>query len=185
MEESQRYNGASTETVTRVADYNAFGEITSKYNLGRWTAERQYFDYDPAGRVWRTNGEDGIDKVYMYDLAGNATLELRSKNIDLNAGRGTGTPGTYASARSVIDNVAASDLMRTETVYDAKGQVVQRRMPSFDIDSRFPPVATDININTFSGRPYVYWTAVNRELGTLSFGYRIAGSTGNYTNLDH
>ena len=47
--ESQRYNGSSTDVVTRVAEYNAFGEITYKYNLGTADAQKQFFDYDQAG----------------------------------------------------------------------------------------------------------------------------------------
>ena len=180
--ESQRFNGASTDTATRVAEYNAFGEITYKYNAGTADAQKQFFDYDQAGRVWRSNSGDGVDKVFMYDLAGNATLELRSKETDLSAGRTLVSQGTYTSAQGVLDNVAAANLMRTETVYDAKGNVVQRRMPSFDVDSRFQPVASDIQIGAFSGVSYVYFTPPN-YLGATTFWYRAAGSNANYASL--
>lgn len=178
--ESQRYNGGNTETVTRVAEYNAFGEIIYKYNSGTAFEQREYYDYDNAGRVWRTNSGDGVDKVFMYDLAGNATLELRSRTMNLNENRTASSLGTYTSAQSVVST--AGDLMRTETVYDAKGNVVQRRLPQFDTDTNFLPVATDIDIGTFSGSPYVYWTQPANS-GVPTFWYRVAGSGAAYTEL--
>lgn len=180
--ESQRYNGANTETVTRVAEYNAFGEIIYKYNSGTAFEEREYYDYDNAGRVWRTNSGDGVDKVFMYDLAGNATLELRSQTVNLNEGRTVSSLGTYTSAQSVISNVAPTAVMRAETVYDANGNVVERRMPQFEVGSYFRPVATDITIGTFSGAPYVYWTEPVNS-GVTTFWYRVAGSGADYTSL--
>ena len=84
--ESQGYSGtnnANSVNVTRVSDYNAFGEIIARYNLGAAAGDRTYFNYDALGRVWRTNADDGVDKVYMFDLQGNATVELRSRTADL------------------------------------------------------------------------------------------------------
>lgn len=181
--ESQRYNeNASTETVTRVAEYNAFGEIIYKYNSGTAFDEREYYDYDRAGRVWRTNSGDGVDKVFMYDLAGNATLELRSRSENLNLGRTASSLGTYTSAQSVVTDLSSA-LMRTETVYDKKGNVVERRMPQFDVAAGFPPVAPDISIGTFSGTPYVYWTPPPSYSGVTTFWYRVAGSGAAYSSL--
>ena len=43
--ESQRYNGV---TVTRIADYNAFGEIIAKYNQGAAAADKTVLRLRPA-----------------------------------------------------------------------------------------------------------------------------------------
>ncbi len=181
--ESQRFNGAGTDFVTRMSEYNGFGEIVAQYNSGTVEAEKEYFDYDATGRVWRTNTGDGVDKVYLYDLAGNATLELRSKTVDLNAGRTSSAAGTYTSAQSVLNAIVQTDLMRTETVYDANSNVVQRRMPTFDIDTRFSPVAASILITTISGQVYVNWQGALNSQIVQGFSYRVAGSTSDWQTL--
>ena len=54
----------------RVQDYNAFGDVTIAYNSGAAVSDQEYFQYDQQGRVWRSNGGDGVTKILMYDLAG-------------------------------------------------------------------------------------------------------------------
>jgi YD repeat-containing protein len=110
----------TTPTVVRSrATYNGFGEISQKSVDGSWTAE--YFHYDKAGRLWRTNSGDGAVKVYLYDLADRVTAEVRSATTDL---------GAVADAFAAN---SASATMRTETRYDLLGHVIERRLPSFQI----------------------------------------------------
>ena len=192
--ETHRSNGVNTpDSVTRMAEYNAFGEITYKYNAGTTDAQKQYFDYDQAGRVWRTNSEDGVVKVYMYDLAGNATLELRANgasditgnSTSLDAGRTLASAGTFTSAQSVMDGLAATKLMRTETVYDSKGNVIERRMPTFDAASVFQPAATDVQLGLNGSTTYLSWVPnipTGGQTITLVL-YRPLGSTGAYGTI--
>ena len=97
--------GASAIVSEDRAAYNAFGEIASKSFDGRPT---EYFDYDNAGHLWRTNQKDGVDKVYLYDVQGHASAEIRSLSLDLRA---------YADAASA-DNAtraAGADSRRSWT----------------------------------------------------------------------
>ena len=48
----------------------------------------EYFDYDNAGHLWRTNQKDGVDKVYLYDVQGQATAEIRSLTANLKTAYG-------------------------------------------------------------------------------------------------
>jgi len=94
--------------------YNAFGEVTRKSVNG---VAGEYFDYDNAGRVWRTNAGDGVDKVAFYNLQGKQTAQILSygstyENVDLKS---------FQHA----DELAWRDLRRTDTVYDALGHAVQ------------------------------------------------------------
>ncbi|MDP9992345.1 YD repeat-containing protein [Variovorax boronicumulans] len=94
--------------------YNAFGEVTRKSVNG---VAGEYFDYDNAGRVWRTNAGDGVDKVAFYNLQGKQTAQILSygstyENVDLKS---------FQHA----DELAWRDLRRTDTVYDALGHTVQ------------------------------------------------------------
>lgn len=101
--------------------YNAFGEVTRKSVNG---AEGEYFDYDNAGRVWRTNAGDGVDKVAFYNLQGQQTAQITSygstyENLNLRS---------FQRA----DELAWRDVRRTDTVYDALGHVTQTVGPNRD-----------------------------------------------------
>ncbi|MEJ1964198.1 MAG: LysM peptidoglycan-binding domain-containing protein [Gammaproteobacteria bacterium] len=121
-EEPQTLDGTAL-IVTRQQDYNAFGEIYRKGINGY----QETFDYDQAGRLWRTNSGDGIYKVYLYDLLGNATAEIRSREVELQS-------EAYPAPYYVVADLGAQ-IMRTETVYDALGRVVAQRLPVFTTTS--------------------------------------------------
>jgi len=104
--------GYGEATVTSYVGYNAFGEATNK-------SGEEYFEYDQAGRIWRTNTGDGVYKIYLYNLAGQTTAEIKSQTLDL-------------SSYSAQDAAAlTSQRMRTETRYDLLGRVVEQRQPEF------------------------------------------------------
>ena len=109
--------------------YDAFGEMDEKavfqYGTTPTPTWQEFFSYDQAGHLWRTNSGDGVYKVYFYNLAGQQTGQLTSRSIDLS---------TYASA-AAADN--AIDKTHQVTVYDLDGRVVQQR-ETF-ADSLLPP----------------------------------------------
>lgn len=92
--------------------YNAFGEVINKN-------DQELFKYDQAGRMWRSNGDDGVYRIYLYNLAGQVTAEIRSQTLDLS---------TYTAASAAA---LTSQRMRTETRHDLLGRVVERRSPDF------------------------------------------------------
>jgi YD repeat-containing protein len=114
------------QTIYTQYQYNAFGEMTSKgVNAARaQTAAdyQEYFQYDTAGRLWRTNSGDGIDKVYLYDTAGRITAEIRSENRILK---------TYVSDAAGANALGTADAMRSETAYDAAGNVRLQKSPTY------------------------------------------------------
>ncbi|MEJ8837144.1 LysM peptidoglycan-binding domain-containing protein [Ramlibacter sp. AN1133] len=102
--------------VTTALEYNAFGELTRK---GTQAGRQEYFDYDNAGRLWRTNSGDGVDRISLYDALGNATAEIRSSgsgrdNIDIKS---------FASAQAADANPYTR---RVDVRYDALGRVTAR-----------------------------------------------------------
>jgi YD repeat-containing protein len=124
-------NGADiTVAVIMQSDqvYNTFGELVSRKTYDKATTaptgEGAYetFDYDNAGRLWRTNAGDGVYKVYLYDLAGRKTVDLVSRANVLAPSVST----TAAQAASQFTQV-----MRTETRFNAGGQAIEQRLPSF------------------------------------------------------
>lgn len=97
-------------------EYNGFGEITRKGTQG---GRQEYFDYDNAGRLWRTNTGDGVDRIRLYDLQGNATAEIRSSGV----GRDNVAVTTFASAQAAHENPYTR---RTDTHYDLLGRVTKK-----------------------------------------------------------
>jgi YD repeat-containing protein len=115
--------GARIDTVapalaglaTTAMEYNAFGEMTRKGTQG---GRQEYFDYDTAGRLWRTNSGDGVDRVRLFDLQGNVTAEIRSSG----SGRDNLDIKTFANAKAAAANGLTR---RSDTAYDLGGRVVQ------------------------------------------------------------
>jgi YD repeat-containing protein len=107
---------SGSTVVRRGIDYNAFGEVVGKSTNG---SAYEYADYDNAGRVWRTNAGDGVDKVMLHDIAGHTTADIRSATLNLKAG--------YASAQEIV---TLDKLLRTETRYDLMGHVIAQIRPA-------------------------------------------------------
>ncbi len=166
-------SSTNTVKITSVTEYNAFGEKTyqgvmdGSANQGR----QEYFDYDLAGRVWRTNAGDGITKVFLFNMAGQATVELRSQTVDLKS-------TAYTSAADVV---GLAGLMRTETRYDTRGNVVEQRLPTWTTSNGLEQVTTNAQIGLIGGINYVYWTASPDLQSGARFEYRVAGSNSTWT----
>lgn len=148
-----------TVMIHRESEYNAFGEITLKRINGDVT---ERFDYDHAGRVWRTNSGDGIYKLYLYNLAGKATAEIRSQDSDLST-------VCLHDLEHCLPNVTQ---MRTETVYDKLGRVLEQRDVTYDIASTLQPSTASFYLDNYHDdeRLYLYWTsATTNETAQLSY----------------
>lgn len=101
--------------------YNTYGDVVARgTNTGRVLAKAQeYSDYDAAGRVWRSNADGGVTKVYGYDDNGNATLVLQSL-------------GT-TDLRNVADltaALAATGTTRIISLYDSRNELVDVKRPA-------------------------------------------------------
>lgn len=101
--------------LTESATFNAFGEVTAKL---RDNVQYAYFDYDNGGRVWRTNADGGVAKVYLYDLQDNVSAVISSPTLDLKG-------ATYTSASTVPTTLAAG-ARRTGQKYDKLGHLIQQ-----------------------------------------------------------
>lgn len=129
--------------------YNPFGEVTFQGVNGT----QEYFDYDQAGRVWRTNSGGGVDKVFFYNLAGQATVELRAPSVILKS-------GSFPTPQSVAA-VNPAALYRTETRYDLRGSVVEQRLPAVSAQTTasavqvLSPTIGDLQISNNPAAGYV------------------------------
>ena len=159
------YSGLNpTGGVTDTAlDYDAFGDVVRK----RVNNQVQEFnDYDRAGRLWRTNSGDGVVKVYLYDVQGRNTAEIRSS--------GSGRDDIDLAAPQMSPAMAAglSTARRTDTTYDALGRAVARSLPErlesqggVSVHSKFTTVNVSAVSGTVQSRVDLGWSTLAR-LGT-------------------
>ncbi len=101
------------KNFTYFSRYDAYGEIVAKGLNGR---DQEYYEYDKAGRLIKTNKDDGVDRAYLYDADGNETAKIQSaiQDTDLKS--------------LAIDQIAAlspSVVERTESAYDARNQLTR------------------------------------------------------------
>ncbi|WP_399678708.1 Ig-like domain repeat protein [Xenophilus sp.] len=112
-------NNAGAAPVDTALAYNAFGELVGRSVNGQAV---EYFDYDNAGRLWRTNAGDGVDRVALYDALGNQTAQIGSAG----AGRADMNLRHVGDAAQVA---GFKDVRRTDTTYDLLGRVVSQAGP--------------------------------------------------------
>lgn len=95
--------------------YNAYGEITAKGTNG---SDKEYFEYDAAGRLIKTNAENGVDRVYLYDANGNATSEIKPaiENIELE---------WYTQGQAVLLAQDPDRLNVSHSEYDVRNQLLR------------------------------------------------------------
>jgi YD repeat-containing protein len=102
--------------VSTSQEFNAFGEMTRKGTQG---GRQEYFEYDAAGRLWRTNAGDGVDRVHLHDLQGNVTAEIRSSG----AGSANQDVRAYLDAQHANGDAYSR---RVDVKYNALGHVSSR-----------------------------------------------------------
>ncbi|MDA8521012.1 Ig-like domain repeat protein [Acidovorax sp. NCPPB 4044] len=105
--------------------YNAFGEVTRKRVLdgGQALQGEEVYDYDNAGRVWRSNAGDGVMKVMAYDLQGRQTVQLVASGALKLEDFGDALAALGAQAN------APEQFRRTDMRYDLLGRLVQTLAP--------------------------------------------------------
>jgi len=152
--------------------YNAFGDVAAKGMHDLW---QETFDYDGAGRLWRSTSGDGTTKYFLADAGGNTTLTVTAS--------GAATSGTISDVAGLIayltNNGAnaigaapVAGLVATIATYDRRGQATGTREPLRELGQG--QVATLTN-----GRTYNAFGEVKSETdarsNTTNFAYNTMG----------
>ncbi|WP_163834534.1 LysM peptidoglycan-binding domain-containing protein [Spartinivicinus ruber] len=95
--------------------HNAHGQITGKGINGQI---QEYYEYDQAGNLVKTNEKNGAPRLYLYDENGNVSQEIQSQAIDLST-----------ITLSEIRTLDASKLHITLSRYDARNQLTDVIQP--------------------------------------------------------
>jgi YD repeat-containing protein len=93
--------------------YNAYGEIVNKGLNG---LDQEHFEYDQAGRLIKTNKDDGVNRAYLYDPNGNQTAVIQSAVEDTDL-----KPLTI----NQIAALAPTVVQVTQSEYDARNQLIK------------------------------------------------------------
>ena len=121
-------------------EYDAFGDVTRRGVNGD---RAEHFDYDNAGRLWRSNAGDGVDKVFLYDTFGRQTSQITSAG---------GTDDIDLETIATPDIVAARvSTRRTDSLYDAAGHMTSQVDASRATSSAGLRVVRQVNTATVSG----------------------------------
>lgn len=111
---NQQITTEDADGFRQYARYNAYGDIVSKGLNG---IEQEYFIYDDAGRLVKTNQDDGVDTVYLYDANGNATAKIISLDSDPLDGK-----VLKETDLAEFGTMSNENIQRTESEYDANNQ---------------------------------------------------------------
>jgi YD repeat-containing protein len=98
--------------------YNAYGEVSGRGRTASWASPtyQETYEYDKAGRLARTNANDGVLRFFGYDQAGNQTAMLVSTGADL----------AYLTAATFMGSLGTGSTQATTyTAYDKRGQATQ------------------------------------------------------------
>ena len=119
---SSAWTRTGTNIDTVMTHYNAFGEVSER-GLNSVYAEK--FDYDDAGRLWRTNSGDGTWKYFMYDKVGNQTLMVASDGTNIDNSALDTVLDLWTTTRDNIRTTYVDGVVATITKYDARGQAIE------------------------------------------------------------
>lgn len=125
------------DSVTTAMVWDAFGSLIARgtFQTDAAPVYQEYFDYDAAGRLWRTNSEDGVVKVALHDLQGRQVSQITSAgSIDLS----------NAGSAQEVDLQGNAGLRRIDIELDLLGRAVSQtfaqRQDSVDTSAYRPVV---------------------------------------------
>ncbi len=147
------------------ARYNAFGEIAAKGLNDGW---QQYYLYDNSDHLWKTNDKDGVNKVHLYNLAGQDTADIVSQG--LNFADNT----TYATPQSVAS--LTGSIARSETYYDTLGRATRQVQVSYTTNTALDNIDGSLTFNA-GVTPTLTWSQAPTLGTTAVLKYRALGSS--------
>src|SRR5262249_28997978 len=124
---------------------------------------QEYYQYDNAGHLWRTNQSKGANQVFLYDTQGKATSAIVSQNLDLL--------NSFSSASQVAGLTA--NVERTDTMYDNLERAVRQATPTFPTQHATTleayPVGLAVNNASLSINAYyaAHYDTVGTEAGPV------------------
>lgn len=117
--------------------YNVFGEVVGKGTTAGSVTTATYqetFEYDAAGRMWKSNTGDGSTRLYIHDGNGAVTLTVSSTGTDFSSYTTIETALTALGATNATGGAYLAGIAPTITVYDKRGQATSTREHFREVD---------------------------------------------------
>ncbi len=134
------WNGSSFAfgDATRIR-YNTFGETTGRgitAGPNDTAVYQETFDFDAAGRLWRSTEGDGVAKLYVHDRNGAVTLTIASSGTNLGADSIDQALNRLTNnGAHTVGAAAVSGVTATIQVYNRRGEMVESREPFRQLSS--------------------------------------------------
>ncbi|HYD79861.1 MAG TPA: polymorphic toxin-type HINT domain-containing protein [Paucimonas sp.] len=109
----------------REMQYDTYGQMVARGERLRDATTytlQEYFAYDGAGRLWKTNQGSGRDQIFVRDANGNATLTL-------NTGGTADLRGMTLAQVAALSAAQLSGMTMAVSVYDGRGNLVETITP--------------------------------------------------------
>jgi YD repeat-containing protein len=153
--------------------YNTHGEVTQRFVNG---VLQEQFDYDIAGKVWRSTADDGTWRYYVYDGSGNQTLSIESSGADLANQTIDQVLSTSSNGGTVgVGDAYLNGITATITIYDKRNQAIGTRLPQRQLYS------VDVAATQLVSRTYDAFGDMVSEVDALgyttSYAYNALGRT--------
>ena len=127
-------NWVRTDLTEVETQYNAFGDVSARGVNGVFS---ESFDYDNAGRVWRSTAGDGTFKYFFYDNNGNQTVSVTSDGLNIDNKSIDQIIDIWDSSANPNFNKLATNFVNgvnvTITEYDARNLATTVREPEREI----------------------------------------------------
>ncbi|EUJ10302.1 Rhs family protein [Methylophilaceae bacterium 11] len=179
LSSSTKSTAETTYTFNEV-QYNSFGEVINKRTYTNSTGAvgtgtngwDEFAEYDQAGRVFKTNSEDGVVKVMLYDKNGNVTMKVTSSDA---ANTIASTQNTQTGLTTLL---GTANTLRSMSVYDARNQLLKTIQAAMDINHQVGAISTTTGTNTLANSTNPLTTNVDQALPPNPINRGMVGSGG-------
>ena len=120
------------ENDTRTMLYNAWGELSQRGINGHFVEE---FQYDSAGRLYRSNAGDGVTRYFVHDGRGNQTVMIASEGMDIRGQSLDWALDRWGGDRNAIRHHFVDGVTATITRFDARGLATEVIEPQRELHS--------------------------------------------------
>lgn len=136
---------------TAMMRYNAHGEMVERGINNVWAEQ---FAYDAAGRLWRTNSEDGVWRYMLYDGRGNRTVEIESEGMNITSQTMDWVLGRWGSNANALRTTWVDGVVATLTRHNRTGLAIEVIEPQRELAMGATPVnlITSYVYNAFRDR---------------------------------
>ncbi len=125
---------AEGDLDTSMMTYNAYGDVEQRGINNVYTEK---FAYDNAGRLFRSNAGDGVERYFVYDGRGNQTLMIASEGMDIRGQSLDWVMDRWGGDRNAMRHNFVDGVTATITRFDGRGLAVEVIEPQREMNANY------------------------------------------------